>query len=57
MINLEELQSELAKMSRRSKLYQVVKAEMQARGNWKKAPRGKQFQKGYDPNRDMRGLR
>jgi hypothetical protein len=57
MINLEELQSELAKMSRRSKLYQVVKAEMQTRGNWKKAPSGKPFKKGYDPNRDMRGLR
>lgn len=57
MINLDELQKELSTMSRRSKLYAIVKAEMVKRGNWKKAPSGRPFAKGYDPNRDMRGLR
>lgn len=55
MIDITELQRELAKMSRYSKMYQVVKAEMQKRGNWKAAPRGGVFKKGFDERRHDRG--
>lgn len=38
-------------MQPRSKLYELIKAEMQARGHWKAAARGAAFKTGYDPRR------
>jgi hypothetical protein len=55
-IDLTELELELSKMSSRSKLFAIVKTEMVKRGHWKNKSRGKAFYKGFDPNRDMRGL-
>ena len=51
MIDLEQLTKELSKMSTRSLIYGVVKAEMIKRGRWKQAPRGKAFKKGQDDRR------
>jgi len=51
MIDLEQLAKELEKMSTRSLIYGVVKAEMEKRGRWKQAPRGKAFKKGQDDRR------
>jgi hypothetical protein len=56
MINYNEIEHELSVMSRRSKLYALVKAEMTKRGNWKIAPKGKPFKKGFDPNRKINPL-
>ncbi len=51
MIDLEQLAKELEKMSHRSLIYSIVKAEMEKRGRWKQAPRGKAFKKGADERR------
>ena len=51
MIDYGELARELRKMKPRQRLYELVKAEMKARGRWKPAPKGKPFQKGYDERR------
>lgn len=45
MINLAELEAELSKMKPRSKLYELIKKEMQRRGRWKRLARGKPFTK------------
>jgi hypothetical protein len=36
----EDIRQELATMTRRSKLYKLIKAELVKRGNWKNRPRG-----------------
>jgi hypothetical protein len=51
MIDPKELEQVLKDMEPRQVIYELVKAEMQRRGRWKVAKRGKGFQKGYDPNR------
>lgn len=51
MINLNELETELKRMSARSKLFAIVKAEMQTRGYWKNKARGNGFKTGHDPRR------
>lgn len=38
-------------MKPRTKLYEVVKRELKARGNWKDKARGVAFKKGVDPRR------
>lgn len=53
MIDLKQLEKELSKMSTRSLIYGVVKAEMIKRGRWKQAPRGKSFKKGQDTRRHL----
>lgn len=39
----------LRAMTPRSRLYALVKAEMQRRGRWKAEARGKSLPKGFDP--------
>lgn len=43
----------LAHMHQNHRLFKLIKAEMQKRGNWKAAPRGKGFQKDDDPRRHV----
>ena len=40
------LKGALADMKEGDDLYKLIKAELQKRGRWKNAPRGKAFQKG-----------
>jgi hypothetical protein len=53
MIDLAELEQELRRMEPGSKLYELVKLEIQARGRWKAKPRGKVFKRGEDPRRKV----
>lgn len=50
-INYEELERELKAMKPRQRLYELVKREMQKRGNWKGKTRGVPMRKGYDERR------
>lgn len=50
-MNYDELELKLKTMQPRTKLYELVKAEMIARDRWKTAPRGKGFNKGEDERR------
>lgn len=50
-MDYQQIEQELAMMSKRSKLYILVKNELEKRGNWKAAPRGKAFNRGEDIRR------
>jgi hypothetical protein len=51
MIDLAELEQELRRMERGSRLYELIKRELQQRGHWKARPRGKPFVGGRDSRR------
>lgn len=51
MILLRELEEEMRRMTPRSPLYKLIKAEMERRGHWKRLPRGKSFVQGKDERR------
>ena len=46
-INFEQLKWELQNMSSRSKLFQLLKSELEKRGHWKQSARGNPM-KGYN---------
>lgn len=46
-----KLEAELRKMQPRQKMYELIKAELERRGHWKRIAGGKQMQRGYDPRR------
>jgi hypothetical protein len=50
-IDFAELELELRRMERGSKLYELLKRELMRRGNWKARPRGKPFAEGHDSRR------
>ncbi len=50
-MDLKELKQELADMTPRSKVFEIVKAELLKRGHWKPQARGKAFAKGKDARR------
>jgi hypothetical protein len=45
-INYQELEAQLAGMSNKSILFNLIKQEMKKRNHWKPKPRGKSFAKG-----------
>jgi hypothetical protein len=51
MMDYDTLTKLLREMQPRQKMYELIKAEMIARGRWKAKPRGKAFNKGRDSNR------
>ena len=50
-LNLHTLEKMMKKMSKRSKLYLLIKKEIESRGNWKPQARGKAFTSN-DPRRN-----
>lgn len=50
-MNYQQIEQELAVMTERSRLYILVKNELEKRGHWKAAPRGKSFNRGEDSRR------
>lgn len=55
-IPTETLREELRTMKRTDTLYKLIKSELEHRGNWKQAPRGKGFHRGDDPRRKKDAL-
>ena len=55
-IDLAELERELRRMERGSKLYELLKRELTRRENWKARPRGRPFAAGHDTRRKSRLL-
>lgn len=53
MTDYNELEKELRAMTKRSKFFAIVKAEMEARGHWKAKPRGIPMKKGKDNRRNL----
>lgn len=51
MIDYNELAQEIRGMKPRTRLYNVLKAELKALGHWRDKPRGAGFKKGADPRR------
>ena len=51
-MNIEEFKHILALMKVKDKYYEAVKAEMLARGRWKRLPRGVPFKKSGDIRRN-----
>jgi len=51
MIDLGELEQEQRRMERGSKLYELIKRELQQRGHWKAKQRGRPFVRGRDSRR------
>ena len=51
-LNLHTLEKMMKKMSKRSKLYLLIKKEIESRGNWRCAPRGRAFTGKNDPRRN-----
>ena len=49
---LKELEIALRLMEPRQKLYELVKNEVKRRGHWKGTPRGRLFNKDYNPHRE-----
>lgn len=48
-LNLHTLEKMLKKMNNRSKLYLLIKKEIESRGNWRHKARGKAFTGKNDP--------
>lgn len=48
--DMKQLERLMRDMSERSKLYFLIKKEMERRGHWKQLPRGMSFK----PNQDIR---
>jgi hypothetical protein len=52
-IDYEALRWLLSNMHQNHLLFKLIRAEMEARGNWKAAPKGKGFQPGDDQRRHI----